>query len=93
MLVYPDDRHDFDERHMFPLALRPRPERRNKMRWNLPEGFEPINGLAFYTLWKGVDPEWASKMKALATKRSAEKANGPEVQPGHTRLQQGLRVQ
>jgi hypothetical protein len=93
LLVYKDNRHDFDERYMFPLALPPRPMRSSKHRWSLPEGFEPINGEAFYAMWKGSDPDWASKIKALAAKRRAESAKAPAVQPGHTQLLQGLRVQ
>lgn len=94
LLIYNDDRHDFDGRLLFALALPPRPEKRSKLRWHLPDGFEPMNGPAFYNLWQGSDPGWAEKKKALERKRAAEAEAHPELsgEVGGP-LMQGLRVQ
>ena len=59
--MYNDDQHDFDESFMFPLAPPERIMRPNKQRWNLPEGFTPLNIHAYYSLWKGADDDWERK--------------------------------
>lgn len=59
--MYNDDQHDFDESYMFPLAPPERIMRPNKQRWNLPEGFAPLNVHAYYSLWKGCDEDWERK--------------------------------
>jgi hypothetical protein len=61
--VYNDDQHDFDEAFMFPLEPPARVLQPNKQRWNLPEGFTPLNALAYYSLWKGADEDWEQKAK------------------------------
>jgi hypothetical protein len=63
LLVYNDDQHDFDEAFMFPLEPPARVLRPNKLRWNLPEGFTPLNVHAYYSLWKGSDEDWEKKAK------------------------------
>lgn len=51
---------------MFPLDPPERVLRPNKLRWNLPEGFTPLNIHAYYSLWKGSDEEWERKAKETA---------------------------
>lgn len=71
MLVYNDDRHDFDEAFMFPLQPPRRNMRASKLRWNLPDGFEPINAAAYYQLWRGDDPAWEAKLQEVLQRREA----------------------
>eukprot|EP00892_Ulva_mutabilis_P001978 jgi/Ulvmu1/11781/UM008_0195.1 len=106
MLVYNDGRHDFDEAHMFPLAPAPRRVRPSKLRWNLPDGFEPVNAAAYYRLWRGADPEWEAKLDEVTARRDAAAAalaaagwtppvqdNVADADAAVQKLMQGLRIQ
>lgn len=69
MLVYNDGRHDFDEAYLFPLPPPRRNMRPNKLRWTLPDGFEPINAAAYFRLWRGADPDWEAKLAEVLQRR------------------------
>jgi hypothetical protein len=94
VLVYNGAEHDFDGRHLWPLAVPPRPARPSKLRWNLPEGYEPVNGDAYYVLWQGVDEDCAARARELAAARAAAYVQAPPASPeGTVATRQGLRVQ
>lgn len=95
LLIYNDAEHDFDGRALFPLELPEPPARPSKLRWNAPEGFEPVNAAAFYRLWRGADPAWEEKMAALEARRAEAVEGAPEVADAAAarQLMQGLRVQ
>jgi hypothetical protein len=105
LILYNDDRHDFDEACVFRMAPPVQKLRRNKLRWNLPEGFTPLNPAAYYNLWKGSDPAWEEKLLEILRRRDEEAvvAEGAKVpvelleSDGNdakaSGLSQGLRVQ
>lgn len=106
MLVYNDDRHDFDEAFMFPLAPPERRLRPSKLRWALPDGFEPVNAAAYFRLWRGADPEWEAKVREVVQRRESAaealhasgwvapvEADIAAADPAARELVQGLRVQ
>jgi hypothetical protein len=94
LLIYEDTEHDFDAQYMFNLKLPSPRERPSKLRWNLPEGFEPVNAAKFYHLWRGADGKWAEKLALLEAQRATSKSVAQEAEDALSwRMMQGMRLQ
>ena len=93
LVIYNGSEHDFNEEYMYRLNMPQRNLPKNKLRWNLPDGFHPMNPMAYFSAWKGEDPDWEAKAVAMMERNQNELAGAPPVDPTFKAEREGFRIQ